>query len=221
MVGRTNAIGTGELRSVIAVTYPEGTICTCSNGTKILRARDTSGKALFNVTVGEWTVSCAYGSLISSKTVSITEEGQGISVDISECWLYNSGVDNEAITGGWYATNENSNLVFNTVNLSANRKTFTTNKKAINLSGFQTVELYVSDKDEAISTWTLGVFSSPGYNKSMNPVSQYSDPYMTGLCSIDVSSLSGDYYIGVGINRNVSASTGTHWMKISYIRLIK
>ena len=221
MVGRTNAVGTGELRSVIAVTYPEGSVCTCSNGTKTLRARDTSGKALFNVTVGEWTVSCTYGSLTSSKTVSITEEGQGVSVDISECWLYNSGVDNEAITGGWHATNENSNLVFNTEALPAGGKTFTTNKKAINLSGFKTVELYVSDKDEAISTWTLGVFSSPGNNKSMNPVAKYSDAYMTGLCSIDVASLSGDYYIGAGIDRNASASTGTHWIKISYIRLVK
>lgn len=221
MVGRTNAIGAGELRSIIAVTYLEGAKCTCSNGTKTLRANDTSGKALFNVTVGEWTVSCTYGNLTSSKTVSITEEGQGVSVDISECWLYNSGVDNEAITGGWHATNENSNLVFNTVALPAGGKTFTTNKKAINLSAFRTVELYVSDKDEAISTWTLGVFNSSGYNISMNPVAKYSDAYMTGLCSIDVSSLSGDYYIGVGMDRNVSASTGTHWMKISYIRLIK
>ena len=220
MVGKTNVSGP-RLRAVIAVTYPEGSVCTCSNGTKTLRARNTSGKALFNVTVGEWTVSCTDGSLTASKTVSITEVGQGVGVDMSERWLYNSGVDNEAITGGWYATNENSNLVFNTVNLSANGKTFTTNKKAINLSGFQTVELYVSDKDEAISTWTLGVFSSPGDNKSMNPVSQYSDPYMTGLCSIDVSGLSGDYYIGAGINRNVSASTGAHWMKISYIRLVR
>lgn len=221
MVGRINAVGAGELRSVIAVTYPEGAICTCSNGTKTLRANGTSGKALFNVTVGEWTVSSAYGNLTSSKTVSITEEGQGVSVDISEYWLYNSGIDNEAITGGWHATNENSNLVFNTVALSAGGKAFNTNKKAINLSGFQKVELYVSDKDEAISTWVIGVFNSSGHNISMSPVAQYSDSYMTGLCSIDVSSLSGDYYIGVGINRNVSADTGTHWMKISYIRLIK
>lgn len=221
MIGRINSVGAGELRSVIAVTYPEGAICTCSNGTKTLRARDTSGKALFNVTVGEWTVSCTYGSLPFSKTVSITEEGQGVSVDISECWLYNSGVDNEAITGGWYATNEESNLVFNTVALSANGKTFTTNKKAINLRDFQKVELYISDKDEAISTWTLGVFNSSGNNKSMNPVANYSDAYMTGLCSIDVSGLSGDYYIGAGLNRNVNVGTGAHWIKISSIRLVK
>ena len=220
-IGRVNTGGGGKLFAVIAVTYPEGSICTCSDGTKTLKAKDTSGKALFNVTVGEWTVSCTYGSLTSSKTVSITEEGQGVSVNISECWLYNSGVDNEAITGGWHATNENSNLVFNTVALPASGKTFITNKKAINLSGFKTVELYVSDKDQAISTWTLGVFSSPGNNKSMNPVAKYSDAYMTGLCSIDVASLSGDYYIGAGIDRNVSASTGTHWIKISYIRLVK
>ena len=213
--------GGEKLRSIIAVSYPAGSVCTCSNGTKTLKAKDTSGKALFNVAVGEWTVTVTDGIQTYSKTVSITEAGQVVSVNMSETWLYNSGVDNEAITGGWYATNENSNLVFNTVALSAGGKTFTTNKKAINLSGFQKVELYVSDKDEAISTWTLGVFSSHGYNESMDPVAQYSDSSMTGLCSIDVSGLSGDYYIGAGITRNVSASTGAHWMKISYIRLVR
>ena len=218
-----NMVGGGgeKLFSIIAVTYPEGSVCTCSNGTKTLKARDTSGKALFNVTVGEWTVRYTYGSQTDSKTVSITEAGQVVSVYMIDIWLYNSGVDNEAITGGWYATNEDSNLVFNTVAISANGKTFTTNKKAINLSGFKTVELYVSDKDEAISTWTLGVFSSYGYNKSIDPVAQYSDSSMTGLCSIDVSGLSGDYYIGAGINRNVPTGTGAHWIKISYIRLVR
>ena len=93
----------GEIYSVIAVTYPEGSVCTCSNGTKTLKARDTSGKALFNVTVGEWTVTATDGNKTKSVTVSITAEGQCESVTLSyDLLLYKSGNEYKDITGGWY-----------------------------------------------------------------------------------------------------------------------
>lgn len=91
MVGKTNVAG-ARLRSVIAVTYPSGSVCTCSNGTKTLKARDTSGRALFNVTLGEWTVSCTDGSRTKSAQVSITAEGQFESVTLSyELYIFKSG----------------------------------------------------------------------------------------------------------------------------------
>ena len=80
--------GGGKLYAIIAVAYPEGSTCTCSNGTKTLKARDTSGKALFNVTVGEWTVSCTDGSKTESETVSITAEGQVKAVELSYVKIY-------------------------------------------------------------------------------------------------------------------------------------
>lgn len=73
----------GEIYSVIAVTYPEGSVCTCSDGTTTLTARDTSGKALFNVSTGTWTVTATDGSRTTSNTVSITSEGQVESVLLS------------------------------------------------------------------------------------------------------------------------------------------
>lgn len=75
--------GGGKLYAIIAVTYPEGSTCTCSNGTKTLKARDTSGKALFNVTVGEWTVSCTDGTRTAMVDVSITAYGQGENVKLT------------------------------------------------------------------------------------------------------------------------------------------
>ena len=205
--------------ATIHVTYPEGSTCTATDGVTTLTAPDTSGTwACVVPNAGTWTVTVVDKQW--DENVVLTNDGQSVGVNMSERWLYNSGVDNEAITGGWFATNENSNLVFNTVALSANQKTFITNKKAINIRNFKTVELYVSGKDGPISTWVLGVFSSPGQNKSMDPVANYMDPYINGLCSIDVSGLSGDYYIGAGIIRP-NASTGTHWIKISSIRLVR
>lgn len=80
--------GAGRVFSIISVTYPEGSICTCSNGTTTLTAKDTSGKALFNVTVGEWTVSCTDGSETASEPVSITTAGQVKAVELSYVKIY-------------------------------------------------------------------------------------------------------------------------------------
>ena len=91
MVGKTNVAG-ARLRAVIAVAYPEGSVCTCSNGAKTLKAKDTSGKALFNVAVGEWTVTATDGSSTASHAISIKADGQIESVALSyETYYYNKG----------------------------------------------------------------------------------------------------------------------------------
>lgn len=88
-IGRVNTGSSGKLFAVIAVTYPEGSICTCSNGTTTLTAKDTSGKVLFNVpSVGTWTVSCTDGSETASEPVSITTAGQVKSVELSYLKIY-------------------------------------------------------------------------------------------------------------------------------------
>ena len=69
--------------AVIGVTYPSGSTCTCTNGSKTLTAKDTSGKALFVIpSAGTWTVKAVSGSKSTSKTVSITAEGQVESVTL-------------------------------------------------------------------------------------------------------------------------------------------
>ena len=119
MVGETNIAGAGNLRAVIAVIYPEGSICTCSNGTRTLKARGTSGKALFNVPVGEWTVKAEDTAAGKSKSanVSITEEGQCESVTLKYSLdIIVNGKFNQDVTGSWLVGNhgpgsmgENSN----------------------------------------------------------------------------------------------------------------
>lgn len=105
MVGKTNVGSSGKLFAVIAVTYPEGSICTCSNGTKTLKARDTSGKALFNVQKGTWTVSCTDGTNTKTVSVEITTAGQSVSVTLSyQLLLYEAGNEYADITGGWEQT---------------------------------------------------------------------------------------------------------------------
>ena len=108
MVGKTN-VGSGKLFAVIAVTYPEGSICTCSDGTKTMKAKDTSGKALFNVKAGTYTVECHTSDNSKSKSISVTvtesDAGKAIAVTLGyELILYDNGTFNKDATGDWIDT---------------------------------------------------------------------------------------------------------------------
>lgn len=73
MIGITNSGfgGSGGI-AFIQVTYPVGSSCSCTNGTRTYRAKDTSGSCVFNVKdPGNWMVSCIDGTDSDSKTVTI------------------------------------------------------------------------------------------------------------------------------------------------------
>ena len=73
----TGIVTVAAVYAVIGVTYPSGSVCTCSNGSVTLTAKDTTGKAIFVIpSAGTWTVTAVSGSKSTSKTVSITAEGQ-------------------------------------------------------------------------------------------------------------------------------------------------
>lgn len=73
----TGIITVAAVYAVIRVTYPSGSTCTCTNGSKTLTAKDTSGKALFVIpSAGTWTVKAVKGSQSKSVAVKITTEGQ-------------------------------------------------------------------------------------------------------------------------------------------------
>lgn len=72
-----NSSITSKVYAVIGVTYPAGSTCTCTNGSKTLEAKDTTGKALFVIpSAGTWMVKAVKGNKSKSKAVSITAEGQ-------------------------------------------------------------------------------------------------------------------------------------------------
>ena len=97
--------GSTKMFAVIGVTYPAGSTCTCTNGTKTLKAKGTSGTAIFNVpSTGTWTVTATNGDKTASKSVSITAEGQTVVIGLSYA-LYDTGDENESLTGGWELIN--------------------------------------------------------------------------------------------------------------------
>ena len=92
--------------AVIGVTYPSGATCTCTNGSKTLTAKDTTGKALFVIpSAGTWTVKAVKGSKSKSKAVSITAEGQVETVTLTYgLYIFKNG---SGLTSG-YSIKSNS-----------------------------------------------------------------------------------------------------------------
>ena len=90
----------GKLFAVIGVTYPAGSTCTCTNGSKTLTAKGTSGKAIFVIpSAGTWTVTAVSGSKSKSKEISITAEGQVETVTLTYAFfIFESG---SGLTSGY------------------------------------------------------------------------------------------------------------------------
>ena len=95
--------------AIISVTYPEGSVCTCSNGSVTLTAKDTTGKALFVIpSAGTWTVKAVSGSKSTSKAVSITAERQVETVVLAyEFFIFKNG---SGLTSG-YSIEANINSI--------------------------------------------------------------------------------------------------------------
>ena len=95
--------------AVIGVTYPSGATCTCTNGSKTLAAKDTTGKALFVIpSAGTWTVKAVKGSKSKSKAVSITAEGQVATVTLTyELYIFKSG---SGLTAGYSVNGSGGNV---------------------------------------------------------------------------------------------------------------
>lgn len=124
----TGIVTVAAVYAVIGVTYPEGSVCTCSNGSVTLTAKDTTGKALFVIpSAGTWTVKAVNGNKSASKAVSITAEGQVETVTLMfETILWEAGSDqNTSLTGGFAANDTNLVTIGDsTVTITGNRTYF-------------------------------------------------------------------------------------------------
>ena len=200
--------GIGKLFAVIAVTYPAGSVCTCSNGTKTLKARDTSGKALFNVTVGEWTVSCTDGSSTVSKSVTITATGQVESVKLSyDLILYDSGEEYSDITGGWSGfacysgtskgtfTKNSSSIYIKSNGSKGAQSIAAAPANKIDITDISTLKVNVTSFNVQSESRTFFVLSSSRDTSSISNSVATKEIKGTGETALDVSGLSGSYYV--------------------------
>lgn len=197
-----------EFSANITVTYPSGSTVTCSDGSTTLTASSTSGSYTFDVpNTGTWTVKAVSGSNSASEAVSITYSGQSASVTLTyfDGYLFNYGSVNEGITGGWKkdgggtvttqsggsvkiaATENNDESIYHTVN-------------KIDLTKFSTLTMngimweYSGNYRTHICVWsdvTYGDYDS-GLVASTKGGAGTEKDY-----TLDVSGLSGSYYVGI------------------------
>jgi len=91
--GGSGSVSVSSAFAVIAATYPAGSTCTCTNGTKTLKAKDTGGSFLFLIPeAGVWTVSCTDGVREKRESVQIGVQYQAENVTLTyELVAYDSG----------------------------------------------------------------------------------------------------------------------------------
>lgn len=136
-------LGGESLFAIIGVSYPAGSTCTCTKGTKVLKAKDTSGTWIFNVPeIGKWTVSCTNGSSTKSQVVNITAKGQYKTVTLKyELWLYNLGNEFTSVTGGWTGSlQKNTTYLYGDGGWNYSSGSTT---KIIDFTGYTTLKIHV------------------------------------------------------------------------------
>lgn len=162
--------------AVINVTYPEGSVCTCSNGNKTLELDNTLGYGFFLMDEGgEWTVSCTDGTNTKSESVSITAEGQWKSVTLSyQFVLFADGVVADGYSGS-------ANYVI----------------PAIDVTNYTTLEV------EAMLTWAnattdfrVGLSSASNVSGTNPPAAYLIFSTTRETKTLDISGLTGPMYLG-------------------------
>lgn len=229
--------GGSKLFAAIGVTYPAGSTLTCTNGTKTLTAKTTSGQWVFAIPeAGTWTVTATQGTNTKSKSVSITSEGQFESVELSYALVLFDGGDNTADSGGWGQKNSGSgNLIEFKVaeSISIHMDQYAGGKNSP--SAFYLV-CYAKTKqtldDYATLKVTFDKATSAGYiavNSSIPTLETFSYDYIELFAAsksykasnspktveLDISSFTGSYYVTIIVDGCSSSDDPTQITKVS------
>ena len=160
IIGNPIMLGGGaKAFAVIGVTYPAGSVCTCTDGTKTLTLKDTGGQGFFLIPYAAvWTVTASDGTNTKSQSVEITSEGQNESVELGyELEIFANGVINESVTGGFDNSSRltivDNNLKIFYSNIGSGSADVTT-KNSIDISDYDNVKL------DVVSTTNTGNFTN-------------------------------------------------------------
>ncbi len=201
-------IGGGvKLFAVIGVTYPAGSVCTCTKGTKTYKAKNTSGLVLFAVPeVGDWTVSCTDGTDTASKTVTISAEGQAKIVELNyKDYLLNGETQTYAFAAHAQAVNKNApDGKIGSVTSNSDGTTLTgawngvwATDKVIDLTEFDSLVFDVTVNSMTGWGGFTGVFDATGYWGDSQIAAIISNNLHTGENIIDVSNVTGLHRVGI------------------------
>ena len=197
--------GAGKVYAVIGVTYPSGSTCTCTNGSKTLTAKDTTGKAMFVIPyAGTWTVKAVKGSKSKSTAVKITTEGQVETVTLGFALdVYNAGTFGIDSSGTKFSVGVRAN--YNSITQNQNSLDWWCDENTYNLlyvspsinpSGYSTLNIKIT----AASMNGAGQFglASGNTQDTSDYVAKTSFDSFSGAktLSVDISKvMSAKYYI--------------------------
>ena len=196
--------GGGTPYAAIGVTYPSGSVCTCTNGTLTLTAKGTGGKAIFVIpSAGTWTVKAVSGSKSTSKAVSITTEGQVETLTLTFETILFDGGDNTGVTGGWAYTITDDGYGSPDVrgdDLTVGTTLYWLPGRSWNAGG-------TDQKNRSGYAHTKNKIDVTNYN-TITAVSNYAEGHLTvgnasvalkvGTVSLDISALTGSYEVRLG-----------------------
>ena len=196
--------GGGTPYAAIGVTYPSGSVCTCTNGTLTLTAKGTGGKAIFVIpSAGTWTVKAVSGSKSTSKTVSITAEGQVETVTLTFETILFDGGDNTGVTGGWTYTITNYGYGGSPVrgdNLTVGTTLYWLPGRTWNDGGTDqnNKDGYAHTKNKIDVTNYNTITAVSNYAEGHLTVGNASVALKVGTVSLDISALTGSYEVRLG-----------------------
>lgn len=184
--------------ATINITYPSGSTCTCSDGTTTLSAPDTSGTwACIVPNTGTWTVTSTSGTETDSKAVTITTDGQSISVELSYAlFLFKPNAPSDIIAGEWEmpansTVTAEAELAVNSVNnFNGGRIISVRTKGQIDLTEYSTLQ--ATCKASGGSNTKLEVYSGSSVVASTAIGTDLT------TVTVDISALSGLHSIGFG-----------------------
>lgn len=202
--------------ATINITYPAGSTCTCSDGSTIFTAPDTSGTwACIVPNAGTWTVSCTDGSNSKSEDVSITADGQSTSVSLHYVlYLYNNGTFADADGGlkqvgvtydgrqpGECVITANESYV--TIGSMVGLTALAYFPKKYDLNDFKTLYFngsFVNNDPEYLGKYSIGVWKTIPTGDARVEASAIMDGKMEkDTYALDVSSCTGEHYVGIVI----------------------
>lgn len=188
--------GGTSLYTVIAVTYPAGSICTCGGKA----AKDTSGYALFNVKAGTYTVECHTSNNSKSKSTSVTiaasDIGKSKSVTLSyELILFDAGSSAPG-TVEWTKSGSTLSISATTTLMNSASDTVRTRDK-ISVSGYSTLHFQITSSSQVANGYRRVGLSE---KDSGSDFSYYKDVTGTGEVTVPVSSATVPLFVRMEVN---------------------
>lgn len=212
-------------KSTIIVKYPIGSICTCTNGTVTYTALDDSGAAAFAVGIGEWIITSTDGTYTASENINITFEGQIEIVTLEyDLILYKPGMT-EGVTGlGWQSGSYQVKLIpdityaedalyiqYTASNIGG--RTGVAYWGPINLTEYSSIEVELTMEGITTASYATanGLFVWTTVGSGYYPVTAIAKDQIASndetLLTVDISSITGEHYIGMGLRRGDTKPT--------------